>query len=1061
MQSTAAGNLGPDAIKQMPYLLNGPAVNEINDILISVAPLSTASLAVLAWSIITQSLRDISTTTRETRETRQSLRAADKYGAADSSDTDGAERSFNRGKSSLRRRSSTGSDTSQQSTLLEEIYDSITVTAVDEDPIFYLANNAVDGGKVFDVITAVTVEFCTPYGFEHYGSPGRRMRTLLLDLIRSCVDFVNYQPSLVTATIAVLTGSMSYWELMNRPNGACPTDPATLFDQDPSLKHKIWFSALSRFPYESLPFLQLCRALPFEHNNEDGTASKIWQDLQDLNCFTCKLPPDFQAYGPFREDEEGDYIQLTGNLTFQIGPISSSLVARKVGRNEPMSSSTRFSSYSASLEIASSTTGRVLSESKPFVVTWNHEYSGLSYMGKVLQYASVAGLSLGTSNSIVSADIVVEIINLITLMLSSEMKDFSAEHEFSGALESAQLILGQASDGLDRNQDIISIIQQIFENELYKSRITAQNEDSVDVLVEGLRFTHALLPLMPDRVWPFLGRSGLLGIGQDGSQLSAIVSHEMSLGRYDFLLSCTRLFDALVEDVVVHIVSRKIPTKSIARFGSANIQGAGISQHTMENVLLSLARIMIDVFESLINWRFAIQEERTEINFYLLQTFKKILNYCFDVDDNPDISQKLTGALAPAAGYLLDIFLSKSNTDLTVQPLLRIFSEGEATVNTTLPTQNSKYSAAQTVAGLSLTTTLIQINKLLNRPTSDLEEQMFKAAPVLAKVYAAHETYRLPVVDLLDALVRSAASRDHQPPSLLGHLGQTNASYFLDALSVLDQPLENDALAAAIWRLLSAVVSKRQQWFAIYALTGSTPRDSLRDNAESLNSNASKAEPILHIALDSLSNIDKLEPQRALGMLEFVALAADFWPWVLATMEQHPRFLRAISEFAAHIGSLANSTHDRSYKTSSDYNTIRMVSHIADILAMYTHHTQQVKNEKFARMLVPHLSYLIKNAISVPDYNASLHGNLRRNFSSKYPGCNLANFKQTSIRRTMLGESYCYNLNFANQMLAFEPAWAGRKGRGFADEFKRANFNLSVVESQVVGPELLLSSPWL
>ena len=209
-------------------------------------------------------------------------------------------------------------------------------------------------------------------------------------------------------------------------------------------------------------------------------------------------------------------------------------------------------------------------------------------------------------------------------------------------------------------------------------------------------------------------------------------------------------------------------------------------------------------------------------------------------------------------------------------------------------------------------------------------------------------------------------------------------------------------------------------------------------------------EPILNTALNDLSGIDRLDPSRALVMLEFVAISADYWPWVFATMDNHPDFLRAISEYAARIGPVANTTSGRSSKSSPDYNNLQMASYVAKILAMYIHYTQQLKDQKTARGLIPHLNYLIKNAISAPTYNNSLHSNLRSNLEAKFPGCSLADFKRTQWRSAVLGESYFYDVEFASKVFSHNRAWAGRKGSGFMDEFKRANTNLSLVEAQVV-----------
>lgn len=1050
-QSFAAG-VSKGSAGSSPYILNSAAVNELNDIFSGAASLKTSSPSVLAWSIILHKLRELALTARESKEVRQSLRATDKYNTADSSDTDGAERSSAKITTTSRRRSSTGSDSSQQSTLLEEIYDSTSFTTADGgDQAAFLAASAVDDCKVFEVVTTIAVEYCTPFGFEHGGKPGQRMRGMLLDLVRACVSFVAYQPTLLIATLALLTGSERYWETVDRSAKPDKSEPGAKFMKDAVLKSMIWKPALVRFPYETSPFLQLCKAVTFLNDGSDSEELPTWNELEELDSFTCRLPAHFDAYVPVRTQEDEDFLQLTRSLSLVVGPDPGRSTAQNNENDKISSAISNLVQPSNILVLPSDTQGRIISNGKPFVVMWHHSYSALAYMGRILQCASVVDLTASESTPTFSVEVVGEIIGLITAMLSSSASNGSLEQKSASSAESAELILRGASDGLDRNQDIISVIFEIFEKELYKRRKTSEDTESIDLLIQCIQFTFALLLFKPDRVWPFLGRSGLLGIGKDESQLSAVIAtQEMHLGRYDFLLGCTRLFEALIEESVLHVVSRNVPQKAITRFGDTMSLGAGVSRVTMEKVLKSLTRTMIEVFESTMNWKFVEQSERMEINSRLCSIFQKILSYCFETNDNPEISQKLSSPLAPAAEYIMSVFLSKLNVDVTVLPLLHTFGEGIATPSTTLPTRGQQHWTSQVREALKLTSTLIRLNRLLLQPPSQLEEQMFKSASILAKMYAAHDSYRLPVVELFDSLVRSAAATTQQPPSLLGHLGQETASHFLEVLSMLDQPLNDGALSSAIWRLLSAVVSKRQQWFAIFLLTGTTPRESFKDKTNSAALNSRRSEPILNTALDGLCNIEKMEPRKALSMLEFVALAADFWPWVLTTISQHPHFMKAISEFGAHVGSMTTTTRSKAYRTSSDYNNPQMLSFVADVLTMYSNYKQQMNDQKFHKWIVPHLTYLIKNAISPPSYSASLHANLNRNFRSKFFGCSLEDFKRTSLDRTQLGDSFFYDLELANKMLAYDPAWVGKKDGGFAEEVRRANFDLSVVEAQVV-----------
>ena len=1046
-QASSASLSNSNSINLESYILDQPVTTEINDILISMAATPTASPTILAWSIITQTLREVALATRDSREMRQSIRAADKFGAADSSDTDGSERPVTRSMSAIRRRSSTSSDTSQQSTLIEEIYDSICITAIDDDPIAYLAKNSVEDGKVFDVIATIATEYCTPYGFEHHGTTSRRMRLCLLDLLKASVQYLEYQPGLIAAIMAVVTGSERYWDLLDEPSLLNAEGPAALLRQDEVMKTKIFLVALSRFPYETMPLLELCRALAYEKKSSDPS-SEIWLSLQELDMFTCMLPSDYQNYRNIREDEECDFVELTEDYICDLTAVSKSDVSQSSGRKLLLRGSRLQASMENHIQIPRGTQGQVLSNNKPLVVAWNYEYSGLAYIGKILQCACTSNLPNESLVTAISIDVVGEAIGFITTMLLSVVQGTAAKQDSMAMHESASVILGQASDGLDRNEDVVSVIFQIFENDLYKPRRVVGDEHSLDLLVQCVQFAHAVLPIMPDRVWPFLGRSGLLGNGKDGGRLSAMIStYEIISGRYGFLIGCIRLYDALVEDVVSNAVSRRTPTKAVTRFGDLNHVGTGIPKDTMQNVLLSLQRIMMDVFDSLQSWKFADPDDKAEIASWLCIIFKKLLDYSFSTNDDPKTSSHVTSALMPAATVILDVFLSASKTDLAIDPLLKFCKEGLGTTSLSIPSRGDRFHISKTMSSLQLLSLLIATSDFLGRNSTHLQRHLFKSAGVFARLYGAKEAFRIPVVQLLDTLVLSASSSIDQPPSLLGHVGQEDAADFLELLSVLDQPIGDNGLAIAIWKFLTSVVSSRQQWFAHFVLTGSTPRNTLKSNDDSPTADNRRAQPILDIALDQLCSVESLEPQKALEMFRFVALAADFWPQIFTTLNKHPNFLISISQFASRLGSTSG---DTSFKTSGDYNGMRMASYIADILCLYAHWTQQESKPRFAQELLKHLTYLAKNAITVPSYNASLHTNLRQNFARRFPGCSLNDFQRTSLENSTLGESYFYDLGLASKMLSSDSAWTGKKGQGFEDEIRRANFNLSVVEAQVV-----------
>lgn len=1024
---------------RLPYILNPPAVGEINEIMISLAPLNIASPVVLAWTIIAQHSRDLTENLREAKETRQSIRAVNSYGAADSSDTDEAERQSSGSSPSLRRRSSASSDTSMQSTVVEEVHDMIIMARADGDPIAYLARNVQDG-IFFDVMITIANDYCTSFGFQHHGKPGRMMRNVLLDLISSCVDFIPYQPALVSTTILILAGTQRHWDLIDSESLHDGNDPPSRFIRNKALRHKILLVATSRFPYETIPFTQLCSALAFGYVSSDGSESKPWQNLEELDIFTCRLPLDFHATKPIREDEEGDYIQLTEDLWLSIGSEETDLLSQvqlPIGTPRKMS---KHLSASTDIGIPSGTTGVVQSDTKPFVVGWNHTFAGLAYMGKVLQRASTTNSASSSLNDTISVDVTGEIIHLITSLVISGMKFPGSHGDPSLSLEYAHSILGQASDGLNRHQDIISIIFEIFEYHLYAPQAKLYGQSSIELLVQCIQFIHVMVLLMPDRVWPFLGRSSLLSIDQDEAQLNYIISQEMALGTYRFLLGYVRVYDALIEDSVAHAASRRAPSTALARFGSKNGLGSGVSQSTMKNVLFHLTKSLLDVLESNLSWKFTTPADRMEINGRVCQSFEKVLNYCYRVNIECNINEKLTSALAPTAEIIISTFLSVQENDSVLKPILECLSSAVQTQGPTLPSVDEASHTFQIFAIAKFVTTLLRAQTLLDMQPSHLECRLFDSVAILARLYVAHERHRMLTIQLLDALLRSAASNDRQPPSLLGHLDHGESKCFLDVLSNVNQALGSAALTKATWAFLCSGLSKRQPWFAMYILTGSTPRETITEKSNQTIAPTISSDCIFSTALDKLSSIEKLPPTVAVSMLSFVAVAADHWPWILTNVERHPRFLSAISEYVSDMGQTL----------PADFEQILVSSCIARILAMYTHHMRLAGNQSFAKGLMRHMNYFIKNAIKAPLYNNSLHANLRQNTREKFPACTLNDFKKSALYDAVPGDDFYYDMRMAEKILSYETAWAGQKSQGFAEEFRRANLNYSLVEAQVV-----------
>jgi nuclear pore complex protein Nup188 len=338
---------------------------------------------------------------------------------------------------------------------------------------------------------------------------------------------------------------------------------------------------------------------------------------------------------------------------------------------------------------------------------------------------------------------------------------------------------------------------------------------------------------------------------------------------------------------------------------------------------------------------------------------------------------------------------------------------------------------------LSFAKTLLRTSILLDKPSSQLQGQLFKISPLLARLYVVDDSYRIPVIGIFESLVVSASNNTTEPSSLLGNLGTRTSKCFLHVLSDVDKPLSREENFVTIMHFVSMVVSCRQQWFANYTLTGksSTGKDV-----------GSFDRPLLNTALEALSAMKDMSKREILAALEFVALAQNFWPWATYDSPKHSTFIKSLLEAVGTLQPIQPST-TLDGSINACYQT-RIAGYAAEILAMHLFHSKQTGKQLVTKDLISNLSYFTRFAVAVPQYNSSLHGNLKRNFEARYGGCKLSDFQRTSLDIRELGRYYFYDLPLADKMLSFDTAWS--KSQGFGSEVANANVNLALVDGQIV-----------
>lgn len=992
----------PAGSSKPPYFLSKAEISQVNELFLNACDFQAANPAAFAWGSMLHTMREIALSDKHAREIEQFHSAVDSF----QSNTPDA----NEGRGS-------------EQSLYEELLDCArTPSHTVEESIGLLTSNAMS-----DAVGSIIIDVATQVGSMSAVDDiltDRWARTALLDLIRTVTMFMQYSAEIIRCVIAILVGSPTGSAGLSDANSPLFNDPRFVFLKDDDLMNSIFHIARCRFPYETLPFLKLCRALVIKDLvNEDGLPA-ILSELENMDGFTQMVPVDFQGYHTIREDENANLVSLVQSL-----PMFDHASVRKQSSFRPSDALV----VSGSSQIPPATTGIVVSESKPAVIQWKHQYSCLSFLGAWLEECNEdGGYSLEWHE-----DVIAEIIGLLAdLILTSDQAQM---HSDAGS--SAKTILEMASDGLCRRSDVISVIFDIFERNLHKVGPKAGLE--LDSTVECTRFIHALLMILPGRVWPLLSRSSLLGSDGKGGIMTAIVSAvEVTSGNYPFLLSCIDLFEAIVNDVASHAVLRRSPNAVTVKSATSADWTAGVPSRIMRSILLNFTRAMVEAYNSNANWRFSVPEQKFKINTALAQTFERILYYACAANDSAKLEAKVTGVFSASASYLFDVLRPQSQADLPFNPIFRLIVDGLQTPST-LYFRDLKLMEKQVNSTLELSNKLLQVARLLGSPASLLEEQLFKAAPVLVKLYAMHDDYRLPVVSLFDSLISGAAlDSTHEPPSIVGHLGQESACFFLDVLSQFEKPLGSRSLFLSIWHLLSMFVSKRQQWLAVYVLTGSSPRQSLQKEGTG-KAPKMRGAAFLQIALDRLSNIENAELQEALPMLEFVSYAQENWPWATSELRKHPQFFNSIVTYVSKLKITTLPVVDQIFAT-------RLAAVTADLCTVYLHSAKEMQDRTFVKTLIPLVSWCAKDAVEIPGYNASLHANLKKNFEMRYTGCKLDDFKKSPLENRILGREYYYDINLGEKLLSYDFAWAGKRGQGFANEFERANVNLSLVEAQVV-----------
>ncbi|KAK5949823.1 hypothetical protein OHC33_009212 [Knufia fluminis] len=947
-----------------------------------------AAPATYAWALVLQKARREAAETKDRRDSPIVNRTIETYDSATG------------------RRASVPADT--EKTCFEDICAAISAASPLPDAIGITLKYTVEKLKVADLLA----DMARFSGSDILPVVRLERQKLLQEVIVTSTSFLplpeTYGPNVLTPQLALLEPANPTPAARRETRDAC-----TAFLNSDALVQDILDVAASRFPFEAIPFLRLCRHLAQVRVFQDNI-QYITHRLQTLNYFTHNATGAFESYHTIREDENLNLVALDQHI--YAFPAETSRMLTQGQHNQ------------GALVIPADTQGEVISESDPPVVRWHFDYSGLQLIGDWLERYFNGVLSEVVSSHESPSDVAAEIIHLIANLLTTTALSKSALDNGSNEVD---FIIQEASTSLNFRSSIINLVFDILEQELQAYRRRPTNTFDTDLLCACLAFSRAVLKVKPAQFWQLIAKTSVVDFHGGSGLLYSVISGVESTSGYT---PVTESLCQLYEDMCVAAVQRLTSSNDNRQWragSSTNLLNN--TEKIYEGVLRGVTQTMLEIFEVMTSWKRLPPGQEPRIIATLSDSFARVLRYRFGVGT---AMSKLTACLNTAADLIMARIRPASVGDSKSGPIMSHLIDA---VNLVPSLSSVAEVDACRASLLRLSKSIIDVAKFQEMPASGLEPTLLDLSPVLVRnIHAIGGDFHNLSCWLLQSLLESRFSE--KPRSLLGHLGSASSIDFLDVLGMAQNA--NGRTAAQAWNLLNVMISKDQQWLSTVILTGSIPEK--QGDAAKATTNVYRAKLVVDRAIDVLTNIESARTWTELyaveSVLKFMVAAQQNWSWTLHAMRSRQEI------FAALIRYITNDRKEGSARAASERRTISAL--ITDLASVHLQYAKSVRDLKLMKVFIPLLNWLTTNAIDVASYNTSLHANLAQNFASRF-GLDLDDFKHNPLSSTA-DEDY-YSLELADHVLEHSPAWKGQaSGQSYRSEVERANENLRTVESELV-----------
>ena len=979
------------------YFLDTDIARCIHDILISATVLqsATAILAIAAWGLIVYAVKDVATFMKDQRESRHVAKLPDNVAFSEPQNA---------------RRSSGSSSASIQQSMYEDVVDVITHQFEDDgllEPLHY----ALEGDRVFSTISLVS----SVMRQQPLAMTGAYLFSLQ-DLIKIILPLAKYSGELVTAQIDLLRASPTArpTELAQHRLAFETSNIASKFLDDEYLRTHIYDVSASRFPFETLPMLQLSLSLINALTPIDPQLRGIERRLHSFQGYAQPAKGQFGSFRTVREDENLNSVQLLIDVPTQAGSFFHSQLGD-------------LSDQISALVIPHGTDGTVISDSQPAIVLWHHKYSALALFGTWLNMHKFGKLDQSLFTNDVIQDIIGQVLHLLNAMFSKIIQNHSLDH----ALD----LLEETESDLDNDEDLISIVLDIIEIESTNFRST-QSELSCEIMLGCVQFMDVICTIAPNRIRSVLAAGRLFG---DTEKESAVLAMSSSTIGLSFAEAYARFYRSLIRISISRPQEVRNRLKSAQKPISNTIAPNDLTQGQLSIVTESLCLSTFRIVEA--NLKYSVEQRR--VLGLCMAVFDEVINIVVGIGAGSTLYNDVRAVLRPSAEFILQSY-SPSSVATEATPPIQILCAGLIdSIQRPLPYSASDQQSFHGV--LRLCTALLTASNLGTCERAKIGRFYLGLLPIFIRYISFGIIVRPMALELVQKILEVAETESLEC-SVLARLGTNQSTRLCEILQAAASLYHDEQSTTAAWTLMSNLLSKSQQWVAIMLLTGSCPLSlpkSIPDCARERTLNLHGGS-LLVKALQKLSDLESVNMRTSVSILDFVVAAQQNWTWAVSKLRDDSDF------FTSLFNNICGASLDNLGILPQCYK-LQLACRATQLATTYLHQARTTQDVEMTKRILPFIHWLTENAIETTGYNASLHSNLDRNFASRYAPYTLYSFKRTANSNESFGRSYFYDTKLVDDVLfsSGDGETSRSHNQSFAAELVRANLNLSLVQCHI------------